>query len=198
MKDEAKKRLKRILGAYDEKLAETERLEAASRAAKAAFPERFAALKKEMILPVLRELAEMLTGSGHEATAHEQEESSSHRGRRRVGGGLAARHSEAVHSEAGGHEEELHRDHLLGQPERAKDRRFVNDDDHQLRRERRKEGRVRDRYADRRHRRGPRAPDTGKGVRGRVAAPANAPVGGGVPSGGSSTWAGVRANLRSG
>jgi hypothetical protein len=77
MKDEAKKRLKRILSAYDEKLAETERLEAASRAAKAAFPERFSALKKEMLLPVLGELAELLTASGHEATATEQEESSS-------------------------------------------------------------------------------------------------------------------------
>ena len=80
MKDEARKRLKRILSAYDEKLAETERREAASRAAKAAFPERFSALKKEMLLPVLGELAEMLTASGHEATATEQEESSSSAG----------------------------------------------------------------------------------------------------------------------
>jgi len=77
MKDEAKKRLKGILGAYDEKLAETERREAASRAAKAAFPERFSALKKEMLLPVLGELAEVLNAGGHEAAAHEQEESSS-------------------------------------------------------------------------------------------------------------------------
>jgi hypothetical protein len=77
MKDEAKKRLKQILGAYDERLAAIERQEAASRAAKAAFPERFSALKKELILPVLKELVEVLSGSGHEATAHEQEESSS-------------------------------------------------------------------------------------------------------------------------
>jgi hypothetical protein len=41
--------------ARQEKLAETERLEAASRAAKAALPERFTALKKEMLLPVLAE-----------------------------------------------------------------------------------------------------------------------------------------------
>jgi hypothetical protein len=76
MKDEARKRLERILSVYDEKLAETERLAEASRAAKAAFPERFAALKKEMILPLLSELAGMLSAHGHEATAHEQEESS--------------------------------------------------------------------------------------------------------------------------
>jgi len=80
MKDEAKKRLKQILGAYDERLAETERIEAADRAAKAAFPERFAALKKDLILPTLRELADVLTASGHDATAPEQEESSSNAG----------------------------------------------------------------------------------------------------------------------
>jgi hypothetical protein len=80
MQDEAKKRLMRILGAYDDKLAETERLEAESRAAKAAFPERFSALKKEMILPALREISEMLAAHGHEATVHEQDESSSSAG----------------------------------------------------------------------------------------------------------------------
>jgi hypothetical protein len=77
MKDEAKKKLKQILGAYDQKLAETARLEAESRAAKAAFPERFSALKKKMILPLLQELAEELNASGHEATFREQEESAS-------------------------------------------------------------------------------------------------------------------------
>jgi len=76
MKDEAKKRLKQILGAYDDKLAEIERRDADLRAAKAAFPERFAALKKDILLPVLEELAKELNASGHEATAHEQEESS--------------------------------------------------------------------------------------------------------------------------
>lgn len=77
MKDEAKKQLKRILGAYDDKLAEIERVEAASRAAKAAFPERFATLKKKMILPLLQELAEELNTSGHEASFREQDESPS-------------------------------------------------------------------------------------------------------------------------
>ncbi len=76
MKDEAKNRLKQILAAYDEKLAETERVAAAIRAAKAAFPERFAALKKDIILPVLRDLAEVLKASGHDAKATEQDESS--------------------------------------------------------------------------------------------------------------------------
>lgn len=76
MKDEEKTRLKRILGAYDEKLAEIDRRDAANRAAAAAFPERFSTLKKETILPVLRELAEELNAGGHEATTQEQEESS--------------------------------------------------------------------------------------------------------------------------
>jgi hypothetical protein len=77
MKDDAKTHLLQILTAYDARLAETERREAASRAAKAAFPVLFAALKTEMILPVLGELAEVLNGSGHAASAREQEESSS-------------------------------------------------------------------------------------------------------------------------
>ncbi len=77
MKEEARNRLKQILGAYDAKLAETERVEAARRAAKAAFPERFAALKKDLLLPVLQELADEMNGSGHEAEVHQQEESSS-------------------------------------------------------------------------------------------------------------------------
>jgi hypothetical protein len=77
MKDDAKRQLERILGAYDERLVEADRLDAASRAAKAAFPERFARLRIETILPVLRELADVLNRSGHEATTYEQEESSS-------------------------------------------------------------------------------------------------------------------------
>ena len=77
MKDEAKRQLTRILGAYDERLLETDRLEAANRAAKAAFPQRFSTLTIETIRPVLQELADVLNGSGHEAATHEQEESSS-------------------------------------------------------------------------------------------------------------------------
>ncbi|MEO7114047.1 MAG: hypothetical protein ABI183_26640, partial [Polyangiaceae bacterium] len=75
--DEAKKQLKQILTAYDERLAETDRVEAANLAAQAAFPAQFSALKTKTILPALRELAEVLTGSGHESTEREQEESSS-------------------------------------------------------------------------------------------------------------------------
>ncbi|MEO8877918.1 MAG: hypothetical protein ABI461_20160 [Polyangiaceae bacterium] len=77
MNADAKKQLKHILEAYDARLAETERVEAAQRAAHAAFPERFSVLKTQIILPVLRELSEVLTRSGHESTAREQEESSS-------------------------------------------------------------------------------------------------------------------------
>ena len=77
MKDEAKKQLKQILTAYDERLAETERAETAHHAAQAAFPGQFAALKTQTILPALRELAQILTSSGHESTEREQEESSS-------------------------------------------------------------------------------------------------------------------------
>jgi hypothetical protein len=77
MKDEAKKQLKQILTAYDERLAETDRIEAANVAAQAAFPGQFSALKTQTILPALREVAEVLTRSGHESTEREQEESSS-------------------------------------------------------------------------------------------------------------------------
>ncbi len=77
MNDEAKRQLTRILGAYDERLLETERLDAADRAAKAAFPERFSRLRTGTILPVLQELAEVLNRSGHEAATLEQEESTS-------------------------------------------------------------------------------------------------------------------------
>jgi len=77
MKDEVKNQLKKIIGAYDEKLAEVDRLDAAKHAAQAAFPKRFATLKTETIRPAIQEFADMLTGSGHEATVNEQEESSS-------------------------------------------------------------------------------------------------------------------------
>jgi hypothetical protein len=77
MKDEAKTQLTKILGAYDDKLAEAERIDAANRAAQAAFPERFAALKAEIIRPAIQEFADALNGRGHEVTVREQEESSS-------------------------------------------------------------------------------------------------------------------------
>src|SRR5438552_4502159 len=77
MKDEAKNQLTKILGLYDEKLAEAERIEAATRAAQAAFPERFASLKSQIIRPAIQEFADVLNASGHEVTVREQEESSS-------------------------------------------------------------------------------------------------------------------------
>lgn len=76
MKVEAKQQLDRILGAYDEKLAEAARIEAAKRAAQAAFPERFGALK-QTIRPIMQEIADALNARGHEAAVREQEESSS-------------------------------------------------------------------------------------------------------------------------
>jgi hypothetical protein len=77
MKDDAKNQLRHILTAYDERLAETDRISAVNLAAHAAFPEQFATLKTQTILPALREVAEVLTASGHESTEREQEESSS-------------------------------------------------------------------------------------------------------------------------
>jgi hypothetical protein len=85
MKEQAKKQLGQILGTYDEKLAEVERIDAANRAAQAAFPGRFATLRTHTIRPVLEEFVEVLNGRGHQATAREQEESSS-----TVGGVLSA------------------------------------------------------------------------------------------------------------
>jgi hypothetical protein len=77
MKDEAKSQLKKIVGDYDEKLAEAERVDAARRAALAAFPGRFVTLKKETIQPAIQEIADMLNERGHKASVGEQEESSS-------------------------------------------------------------------------------------------------------------------------
>ncbi len=77
MKHEAKSQLKKIIGDYEEKLAEAERIESERRAAHAAFPERFVALRKDVISPALQEIADMLNERGHEATLREQEESSS-------------------------------------------------------------------------------------------------------------------------
>jgi hypothetical protein len=77
MDSDAKNQLKSILGTYDAKLAEQERLEAVKRAADAAFPVRFATLKAETIRPAIQEFVDVLSAHGHEATAREQEESSS-------------------------------------------------------------------------------------------------------------------------
>jgi len=77
MKDEAKSQLTKIIGEYDAKLAETERVAAANRAADAAFPERFLTFRTETIRPALQEIVDLLNAAGHEATVREQEESSS-------------------------------------------------------------------------------------------------------------------------
>ena len=80
MKDEAKSQLKKIIGDYDEKLAEAERIDAANRAARAAFPGRFVTLKTETIQPAIQEIADILNERGHKASVREQEESSSAEG----------------------------------------------------------------------------------------------------------------------
>ncbi len=77
MRDEAKNQLKKIIADYEAKLLEAERVEAAKRAADAAFPERFVTFKTKTIRPALQEIAEMLCERGHEAAVREQEESSS-------------------------------------------------------------------------------------------------------------------------
>jgi hypothetical protein len=77
MKDEAKSQLEKIIADYDAKLIEAERVEAAKRAAHAAFPERFLSLKAKTIRPALEEIAGMLKERGHDASVNEQEESSS-------------------------------------------------------------------------------------------------------------------------
>ena len=77
MKDDAKAQLATILGTYDQKLADRERREAAVRAAHAAFPERFAALKRDVLRPALEEFAKALNAHGHDVTTREQDESSS-------------------------------------------------------------------------------------------------------------------------
>ena len=77
MKDEDKARLQKILGDYEAKLAEAARIDAVNRAAQAAFPGRFVALAAEVLRPAMQEIADLLRARGHEATVHEQEESSS-------------------------------------------------------------------------------------------------------------------------
>ncbi len=80
MKDEAKIQLRKILGDYDEKLAEAARVDAAKRAAHASFPERFVLLKTKIIQPAIQEIADVLNERGHNASVREQEESSSAEG----------------------------------------------------------------------------------------------------------------------
>jgi hypothetical protein len=80
MKDEAKRQLKKIIGDYDEKLAEAARLDATNRAAHAAFPGRFVALRAETIQPAIQEIADLLNECDHKASVREQEESSSTEG----------------------------------------------------------------------------------------------------------------------
>jgi hypothetical protein len=77
MKTEARDQLEKILGAYDDKVAEDERKGAAKRAADLAFPERFATLRAETIRPAIKAFVDALCGHGHEAAAREQEESTS-------------------------------------------------------------------------------------------------------------------------
>jgi hypothetical protein len=77
MKNEAKTELTKILGAYDERLAEAERVDAAKRASEAAFPAHFAKLKAEIIQPALQEIAAMLNERGHDAAVRDQEDSAS-------------------------------------------------------------------------------------------------------------------------
>jgi hypothetical protein len=80
MKSDASDRLKNILGAYDHNLAKQERMEAAKRAADAAFPSRFETLKAETIRPAMKEFVDILSGYGHEAIVREQAESSTSAG----------------------------------------------------------------------------------------------------------------------
>jgi len=77
MNCDAKSQLKKIIGDYDDKLAEAERIDKANREAQAAFPARFATLRSSIIQPALAEIVEMLNERGHEASVREQEESSS-------------------------------------------------------------------------------------------------------------------------
>jgi hypothetical protein len=80
MNDEAKAQLKKIIGDYDAKLAEAERVEKAKREAHAAFPARFVSLKTEVIQPAIQEIVEMLNERGHVASIREQEDSSTAEG----------------------------------------------------------------------------------------------------------------------
>jgi hypothetical protein len=80
MNDDTKAHLNKILGAYDDKLAEVARVHAATCAAEAAFPERYASLRSNTIRPAVQEFAEALNTHGHEVTVRELEESTSSEG----------------------------------------------------------------------------------------------------------------------
>ncbi len=77
MNDDTRTQLRKIVADYDEKLAETERVDTARRAAYEAFPGRFVSLKTTTIRPAMQEIADMLNERGHRASVHEQDESSS-------------------------------------------------------------------------------------------------------------------------
>jgi hypothetical protein len=77
MHDDAKKELEKILGAYDERLAEAARADAANCAAEKAFPVRYAKLRSDTIRPAVQEFADVLNRRGHEAAVREFEESTS-------------------------------------------------------------------------------------------------------------------------
>jgi len=70
----------KIIGDYDEKLAEAERVNAAKRAAHAAFPGRFVTVRTEIIRPALEEIAAMLNERGHVSSVREWEDSSNAEG----------------------------------------------------------------------------------------------------------------------
>jgi hypothetical protein len=75
MKSEAKNKVEQLLGAYDTRRIEEERVVSAKRAADEAFPARFATLRTEVLRPALQEFIDLLSTHGHGATASEQEES---------------------------------------------------------------------------------------------------------------------------
>jgi hypothetical protein len=80
MNIEARRQLTKIIGDYDEKLAETERVNAAKREAHAAFPGRFVTIRTVVIRPTLQEIADMLNERGHDASVREWEDSSNAEG----------------------------------------------------------------------------------------------------------------------
>jgi hypothetical protein len=76
MKSEVKSELEAILGKYDARLIEEERVVAATRAAEEAFPTRFAALRTKALRPAMQELVDLLITHGHVAAVIEREETS--------------------------------------------------------------------------------------------------------------------------
>ncbi len=56
------------------------RADAANRAAQTAFPERYAALRRDTIRPIMQEFAEVCNERGHEATVRDTEESTTTEG----------------------------------------------------------------------------------------------------------------------